>query len=119
MTTRKIGLAALLGLMSVFTFAVPALAAGPCDTGTLIDWDADAFAYETNYANLFSNPASNLTMVGVINLFCSPLDILNPQDPTKEYTFIFMNLISQGTTVIPVGTSTIYDTIYDQGLFFI
>jgi hypothetical protein len=118
MTTRKIGLAALLGLMSVFTFAVPAMA-GPCDTGTLIDWDADAFAYESNYANLFSNPASNMTMVGVINLFCAPLNILNPQDPNKEYTFVFLNLISQGTTIIPVGTSTIFDTIYNQGIFFI
>lgn len=118
MTTRKIGLAALLGLMSVFAFAAP-VAAGPCDSGTLIDWDADAFAYESNYANLVSQPGSNLTMVGVINLFCSPLNINDPSDPTKEYTFYFTNLISSGTSIVPVGTVTVYETQYDQGIFFI
>lgn len=118
MKTRKIGLAALLGLMSVLAFTAPALA-GPCDSGTLIDWDADAFAYETNYALLTSNPGSQLTMVGVINLFCAPLNVFNPQDPTKEYTFYFNGLISRGTSIIPVGTVTIYDTNYDQGTFFI
>lgn len=119
MTTRKIGLAALLGLMSVLAFAAPAFASGPCGTGPMIDWDADAFAYETNYANLTSQPASNLSMVGIINLFCAPLDFLNPQDPTTEYTFVFLNLVSQGTSIIPVGPVTVFDTNYDQGLFFI
>jgi hypothetical protein len=118
MITRKIGLAALLGLMSVFAFSAPVLA-GPCDSGTLIDWDADAFAYETNYANLNSNAGSQLTMVGIINLFCAPLNVNNPNDPGKEYTFYFQGLISQGTNIIPVGTVTIYDTQYTQGQFFI
>jgi hypothetical protein len=118
MTTRKIGLAALLGLMSVLAFAAP-VTAGPCDTGTLIDWDADAFAYESNYAFLSSQPGSNLTMVGTINLFCAPLNVNNPADPNKEYTFVFLNLISQGTAIIPVGTVTVFDTQYAQGIFFI
>ncbi len=119
MITRKIGLAALLGLMSVLAFSVPAFAAGPCDTGTLIDWDADAFAYETNYAYLTSNAGSQLTMVGVVNLFCAPLNVNDPLDPTTEYTFYFFGLISQGTSIIPVGTVTVYSTNYDQGYFYI
>lgn len=118
MNTRKIGLAALLGLMSVLAFTAPAVA-GPCDSGTLIDWDADAFAYETNYAVLSSQPGSNLSMVGVINLFCAPLNVNNPQDPNKEYTFFFFGLISTGTNIIPVGTVTVFDTYYAQGNFMI
>jgi hypothetical protein len=118
MKTRKIGLAALLGLLSAFAFAAPAMA-GPCDSGTLIDWDADAFAYETNYQFLTSQPGSQLTMVGVINLFCAPLNVNDTSDPTKEFTFYFFGLVSQGTAVIPVGSVTVYDTKYDQGQFFI
>lgn len=118
MTTRKIGMAALLGLMSIVA-AAPPVSAGPCDSGTLIDWDADAFAYETNYANLQSQAGSNLSMVGIINLFCPPLGGLNPLDPTKEYTFFFTNLISAGTQIIPVGPVVVYATDYAQGIFFI
>jgi hypothetical protein len=118
MTTRKIGLAAVLGLMLAFTATGPAVA-GPCDSGTLIDWDADAFAYESDYAFGFSNPGSVLSMVGVINLFCAPLNGLDPLDPAKEYTFFFTGLISAGTQVIPVGPVTINATDYAQGVFFI
>jgi hypothetical protein len=119
MTTRKIGMAALLGLMSLLAFTAPPVLAGPCDSGTLIDWDADAFAYETNYAFLSSSPGSVLSMVGVINLFCAPLNGLNPLDPNKEYTFHFTGLTSAGTQIIPLGPVTIYATDYGTGSFSI
>ena len=118
MTTRKIGLAALLGLMLALTAVAPVMA-GPCDTGTLFDWDANGFAYESNYAFGISNPGSILSMVGVITIFCPPLDALDPLDPTKEYTFFMTGLISAGTQVIPVGPVTINATDYGQGQFFI
>jgi len=116
---NKIAVAALLALTSVGALATTAFA--QCGTGVFIDWDGDAFAYETNYnpATFISAAGSQLTVVGKIVLFCSPLADLVPSAGT-EYTFVWSGLTSLGTVVTPLGgTSTRYTTDYGPGQFFI
>lgn len=116
----KIGVAALLGLMAFGLLATTA--AAQC-TGTypgpMIKFDADCFAYETNYtpATFTSAAGSQLTVVGLVSLFCSPFTDLNPADPTTEYTFVWDNLTSLGTVAAPALGGTKYTTKYVGGGF--
>jgi hypothetical protein len=117
----KIGVAAFLGLLLVGFGVAPA--AAQC-TGTypgpMIKFDADCFAYETNYApaTFTSAAGSQLTVVGLVSLFCSPFADLNPADPNTEYSFVWDNLLSLGTTSKPFGISgTQYTTKYVGGAF--
>lgn len=115
---RKIGAAMLTGLLALAGFTHTASA--QCGSGLLIKFDADAFAYETNYTAATFNSAagSQLNVVGIVSVFCSPLNGLNPSDPAKEYTFIFTNLTSAGTVTTPLaGGSTRYQTNYGNGTF--
>jgi FtsP/CotA-like multicopper oxidase with cupredoxin domain len=117
---RKIGVAVVLGLLALGAIA-PNVSA-QCGTGPMIDWDANSFAYETNYnsATLMSAPGSSLTVVGIVNLFCSPLAFLDPNDPTKEYTFVFSGLTSGGTVMSsPFPGLTVWATDYTGGTFAI
>jgi hypothetical protein len=117
---RNFGVAAVLGLLALGALA-PRVSA-QCGTGPMIDWDANSFAYETNYnpATLISAPGSNLTVVGIVNLFCSPLSFLNANDPAKEYTFVFSGLTSAGTTTLnPFPGLTVWQTSYGNGTFAI
>ena len=115
--TKKIGVAAMVGLLALSGFAGSAFA--QCGTGVMIDWDANSFAYETNYTPATFNSAagSQLTVVGIVNLFCSPFLDLNPNSATTEYTFVFDGLVSGGTTTQVNGPSTVYTTNYGSGAF--
>ena len=114
----KIGVAATLGILAAGVLAPEAFA--QCGTGVMIKFDNDGFAYETSYNNAtyMSSPGSQLTVVGIITLFCAPFTDLNPADPNKEYTFIWDGLTSAGTVSSPYGSSgTKYDTDYVGGGF--
>jgi hypothetical protein len=117
----KIGTAAILGLAALALSASVAGAQTGCtaDLGMMIKFDADAWAYETNYdpATALSATGSQLTVVGTASSLCSPFLDLNASDPTTEYTFIWDNLISAGTTSKPRGTGTQYTTKYFGGGF--
>jgi hypothetical protein len=118
---RLIGVAMLAGTLAVAVFASGAHA--QCGSGLLIKFDADCFAYETNYnpATFISSSGSQLNVVGIVSVFCAPLDVFNPNDANKEYTFLFTGLTSAGT-VGPtplVGGSTRWQTNYGSGQFFI
>ena len=54
--TKKIGVAAMVGLLALSGFAGSAFA--QCGTGVMIDWDANSFAYETNYTPATFNSAA-------------------------------------------------------------
>jgi hypothetical protein len=88
-----------------------------CGTGVMIKFDADAFSYETAYTNATYNSAvgSQLSMVGIVSLFCAPFLDLDPNDPTTEYTFYITSLTSGGTSHIPVGPTTFHETDYAGG----
>jgi hypothetical protein len=116
----KIAVAVTTGLIALGAVAPLALAQN-CSPGGMIEFDANAFAYETAYnpATLVSSPGSQLNVVGIVSLFCPPFQDLNASDPNKEYTFLLTNLTSAGTVVTPVGPFTFYDTDYSNGSFFI
>ena len=67
----------LAALVTAVAFAGSASA--QCGNGLLIKFDADAFAYETNYdaPTYTSSPGSQLNVVGIVSLFCAPLNDLN------------------------------------------
>lgn len=56
-----------------------------------------------------------LTIVGFVADFNEPFDDLDPNDPTKEYTFVYSGLVSQGTVVSGGGAFIFYDTQYTGG----
>src|SRR6059036_2134765 len=103
---RRIGVAALAALVTVVAFA--GAASAQCGNGLLIKFDADCFAYETSYtpATFISDPGSQLNVVGIVSLFCSPLADLNANDPSTEYTFLLTDLTSAGTQVITTGSGS-------------
>ncbi len=113
--SNKIGVAALAALLTLGTFAGSASA--QCGTGPMIDWDANAFAYESSYntTTLISSAGSQLTVVGIVNLFCSPLAFLDPSDPGKEYTFVMSGLTSAGTVHTAVPGFEAWATNYAGG----
>ncbi len=100
------------------------LASAQCITGTgvnvLLKWDANGFSYETGapYTNYMSPAGNVLTSVSAMTLLCGPLGGLDPNDPAKEYTMVWTNLVSSGTATSPFGTSgTKYTTVYTGGAF--
>lgn len=108
------GAAAVLALLAAGP--TTSLAAGPCDFGVFMDFDADGFAYETTYnpANYHSTVNSTLKIVGHINLFCPPLAALNPAGP-NEYTFV-VTATSNGTLHFgPFGGFYYHETDYRNG----
>jgi hypothetical protein len=118
------GVAAVLGLLSVAAMTNAASAQCPPIGGPsspMIEFDANAFSYETLYtaAGFNSAPGSQLTIVGIIDQFYAPLAFLNPADPTKEYTFVVTGLTSLGTVLSVNGPTNIYQTSYTGGTFAI
>lgn len=114
-----------IGVATTVALAITCLASGQaaaqppqpgCGSGMLLKWDADAFAYETAYnpATFISSPGSQLNVVGIISVFCAPLQDLDPTDPATEYTFRFTNLTSAGTVgpTVVGGTDTRWRTNY-------
>jgi hypothetical protein len=117
---RKIGVAASLALIAAGAFATGAFA--QCDQGFYFKFDADAFAFESNYtpATFTSAAGSQLVVVGKVSLFCAPFADLDASDPTKEYTFIWAGMTSIGTTHVPIaGGATRHQTDYNSGVFHI
>jgi len=111
MMRKKIGVAALLGLMATGAFVAPAMA--QCVSPVLIKFDADVFAYESMYdpSTLISSTGSNLTVVGKIVCFGPPLDYLNANMPATEYTFIWsLKTLAPGTVQTILGR--VWDTDY-------
>jgi hypothetical protein len=118
---NKIGVATVLGFLATALLATLASAqCNPIQTlpGVMINFD-NAWAYETNYSitNSKSVAGSQLTVVGIVSVFCNPFSDLNPLDPNTEYTFIWDGLTSQGTVTIPMGGPTMYITQYVGGNF--
>jgi hypothetical protein len=110
------GVAAVLALLS---FGAAAHAAGPCDTGMLIKFDADAFAYEDAYnsATYHSTAGKVLNIVGIVSWLCPPLAASgNPNTALDEYTFYITGLVSAGTGHFgPFGGTTFHETDYAGG----
>ena len=117
---RKIGVAASLALIAAGAFATGAFA--QCDQGFYFKFDADCFAFESNYnpATFNSAAGSQLVVVGKMSLFCAPFADLDASDPTKEYTFVWAGMTSIGTTHTPIaGGATRHQTDYNSGVFTI
>ncbi|NNF06269.1 MAG: hypothetical protein HKN21_05880, partial [Candidatus Eisenbacteria bacterium] len=56
-----------------------------------------------------------LTIVGHVVQFQEPFDDLDPNDPNKEYTYVYTGMVSQGTAIQPAGSFTFYNTDYTGG----
>ena len=118
----KIGVAAVLGFMATALLATVAGAAcnPPGDlAGVMIKFDNDAWAYETAYtpSTFMSAVGSQLTVVGLVSVFCTPFADLNPLDLNTEYTFVWDGLTSLGTFSEPYLGGTRYTTKYVGGSF--
>lgn len=124
MKQRYLGVAAVLAMLMAVAAspAAATVACAPIDTcigspcPILLQFDANAFAHETNYnkTTFISQPGSQLTVVGLITQFGPALPFLNANDPNKEYTFIFKDLVSAGTITSLNGPTTLKDTDYDS-----
>jgi hypothetical protein len=117
---RKIGVAALLGLLIAGTLTSTAHA--QCGTGPMIILNTNSFAYEVGAAVGFpySSPVGNqLTCVGLVQSFCAPFADQNASSADSEYTIVFSGLVSAGTTTNTVGSTNIYTTHYSTGAFYI
>jgi hypothetical protein len=92
---RHKGIATLSALLAAGVISTAALGA----TNPVIDWSGpESAAYEPAFSMPFTSTAGNeLTIVGKIQLFQAPLAGFNAGDVTREYTFVFDDLISQGT----------------------
>ena len=124
MLKRVLGVAAILGMLTLTAGARPAAAACPAfdecpqidPCPILIQFDANCFAHETAYntSTFISTAGSQMNVVGLITLFDGALAFLNANDPTKEYTLHFTGLTSQGTVVSTNGPTTLYNCTYDS-----
>jgi len=119
----KIWVAAVMGLLATVLSATVATAQctpTPNYPGVMIKFDSDAWAYETAYttATFTSAPGSQLAVVGLVSVFCSPFSDLDPTAPGTEYSFIWDGLTSLGTISKTVGSSGMqYTTKYVGGGF--
>jgi len=85
-------------------------------TNPIIDWSGpEAQAYEPGFVMPFnSQNGAELTIVGKVLLFQNPLGGNNATDPSKEYTFVFDQLISNG---IEVDGGVTWNVAYSGGRF--
>jgi hypothetical protein len=112
--TRRLLRLALMAALFVVAVPVSALA----QTGTVIDWGPDSYAWETGYntATYLSAPGSQLSAVGVINGFLGPMSVYNPTNGATEYTYYVTGLTTAaGTTVTNGATLSVYQTVYTGG----
>ena len=89
--------------------------APPSSAAPVIDWDP-AFFYEPDAIPTHSIAGREMKIVGVISAFGTPLDDLNANIQTLDYTFYISGLISEGTSppIGPPGTQ-FYITTYTGG----
>jgi len=125
---KKIGVAGLVALLALGATAPAALA--QCGGQLLMKFDADCFSYETSgaqsivqggFSNWKSNAGSSLTVVGLMTLFCAPLDGNVPNLPTTEYSFVWSGLTATAATteVTYIVNGKKWDTDYTGGNFYI
>jgi hypothetical protein len=121
MTTRKLGVAALIGVLAAGAFTAPV--AAQCVAPVLICFSGDNYAYETpNNPTYISVTGSPMTVVGKIVSFdaASPLGFLNANMPAKEYTFVWtLTTIAPGTieTILGRQWTTDYASSAQPGTF--
>jgi len=116
--TRRLLRQALMAALFVVAVPVSAFA----QTGTVIDWGPDSYAWESIYnpASHLSGPGSVLNAVGVINSFAGPLAAIDPNTAGTEYTYYLSGLTTAtGTTVTAGPTLSVYKTIYTGGTMVI
>lgn len=125
---KKIGVAGLVAILALGATAPAALA--QCGGQLLMKFDADVFAYESN-ATLSvlqggtgawkSNAGSALTVVGLMTLFCAPLNGNVPNLPTTEYSFVWSGMTAAAATseVAYIVNGKRWDTDYTPGNFYI
>jgi hypothetical protein len=105
MRFRYASIVALLGLV----LAVPAVA------GPVVDWDP-VYTWEAGATPTNSPPGGQFFAVGTVSSFGPPLEFLNANLATHEYTIYIYGLTSQGTQP-PIGPPTMqfYITNYLGG----
>lgn len=125
---KSIGVAGLLAILALAATAPAALA--QCGGQLLMKFDADCFAYESN-ATLSvleggtgawkSNAGSQLTVVGLMTLFCAPLNGNVPNLPTTEYSFVWSGMSASAATTEAtyIVNGKKWDTDYSDGNFYI
>ena len=108
MTRRGIRLA-----LSAALFVVFAPATTLAQTGTIVDWGPDSYAWEPGYSHTthLSVPGSPLNAVGIVNDFAGPLSVLEPVPAGTEYTYWITNLTAGVTSVTGVSIR-VYRTVY-------
>lgn len=125
---KRIGVAGLVALLTLGATAPVALA--QCGGQLLMKFDADVFAYESDatlsvleggFGVWKSNAGSELTVVGLMTLFCAPLDANVPNLPTTEYTFVWSGMTAAAATteVVYIVNGKKWDTDYTPGNFYI
>lgn len=100
--------------MSILAALLAGALAAPVIAGPAIDWDP-AYFWEPGATFSNSIPGNQMQIVGTISAFGPPLQFLNANDPTKDYTFYVSGLISNGTTTIGAPGSQFYLTTYNGG----
>jgi len=113
MTKRLLRLALMAAL---FVVAVPVSAFA--QTGTVIDWGPECFAWETGYnaTTHMTAAGSVMSIVGRINGFLGPLGSIDPNTAGTEYTFYITGLTNPAPTTTSVGgTLTVFSTVYHGG----
>ncbi|MGH7740599.1 MAG: hypothetical protein ACRENS_01105 [Candidatus Eiseniibacteriota bacterium] len=114
---RKIGVAALLGLLVVVGSVTTAGA--QCGTGPMIILNTASFGIEgpaAVTAPYVSTSGNTLTILGLVQAFCSPFLDLNASDPSTEYTLVVSDLVSGGSTH---PLTNLWVTAYSGGTFAI
>lgn len=86
----------------------------PSSAGPLIDWDP-AYFYEPGSTPTNSIALNHMRIVGIISAFGPPLEFLNANDPTKDFTFYISGLISNGTVATGPPATEFYTTTYTAG----
>ncbi len=66
--------------------------------------------------NHISTSGDNLLIVGHVVAFNDPFADLDPNDPAMEYTYVYRDLVSTGTTVAGSGLTAVYTTVYTGGI---
>src|SRR5689334_12542875 len=100
--------------LTISALLAGALSAAPAFAGPAIDWDP-AYVYGPGASTTLAVPGAELKGVGIVSLFDGPLGFLNANDPSKEYTFVFYNLLAQPTVVTGPPAFTFYTTNYTGG----
>lgn len=83
--------------------------------GPVIDWDP-AYMWQAGGTPTNLPVGGVMNFVGTISGFGDPLDYLNANLPTREYTFTGVNLISLGTVTVGPPATQIYTTSYSGGI---